>query len=149
MDRATSLAAAFLLCIVFLSAVFVVAPLSETAAFSEPQVDSEVPLLQAVNASAISDLDVSLVSTTTFTCTLPVVLNGYRYRPPCSPESPFSIEIAAIHQVVADEAWAAPERAVAEAEWLERIQESYPTLAQALAVSGACWTRVELNWAAI
>lgn len=146
MDRTTSLVAAFLLCIVSLSAVLVVSPLSETAAISQSLAYGEVPLPQAADALAIPDSDDPLISTPTFTVALPVVLDGYRYRPPCSPESPFSIEIAAIHQVEPDEAWATPERILAEAEWLERIEEGFPTLVEALVDSGACWTRVELNW---
>ena len=148
MDRTTSLVTALLLIFILLIAVLVVSPLSETAAFAEPAAYSEVPL-QAADASAISYLDDPLVFTPSFTVTLPIVLHGYRYRPPCSPESPFSLEIAAINQIVPDETRDAPERALAEAEWLDRIEEGFPTLVEALADSGACWTRVELKWSQI
>ena len=149
MNRTTSLVAVFLLCVVCMLAVLAVSPLSETAAFSEPPAHSELPLLEASDTLAILHLDTPLDFTPEFTVTLPVVFKSYRYRPPCTPESPFSNEIAAIHQIVPDELWATPERARAEAEWLERIDEGFPTLVEALADSGACWTRVELKWSQI
>jgi hypothetical protein len=149
MDRTTSFATVFLLCIVTALAVLVVSPLSRSAALSQSLVPGEVPPPEASDSLAITQLDAPLDFTPQFTVSLPIVMRDYRYRPPCSIDSPFSIEIAAIHQVVPDDTLDATERAMAEIEWLERVEEGYPTLVQALADSGACWTRIELKWSQI
>ena len=149
MDRSGSLVVAFLLFVLCLSAVLLFSPFGETAAFSQPPVYNEVPLPEAADTLAISYRDAPIVSTPTFTVMLPLVMADYRDRLACSPGSPFSIEIAAIHQVVPDASLDASQLALAEAEWLERIEEGFPTLVEALAETGACWTRVELKWAQI
>ena len=146
MDRTTSFAALILLCIVSLLAVLVFSPLSETAALSEPLASGEVPPQEASDALVNAQLDVPLDFTPEFTVTLPIVMRNHRYPLPCTLESPFSIEIAAISQVIPDDTLDATERAMAEIEWQERVEDGYPTLVQALADSGACWTRIELKW---
>jgi hypothetical protein len=68
-------------------------------------------------------------------------------RPRCSEDSPFGIQIAALHQVTQSQ----PSSAIsqAEAEWLARYNEEFSTLVQALEASGACWARVRVDWALI
>ena len=149
MGKSTSLIAGLIVCVVCLGAILVLSPLSETVAVSESQAYGELGLQDMEDPLAASHLSTALELTPSFTVTLPLVMADYRYRPPCSPESPFSITIAAIHEVVPDEARDAPERALAEAQWLERIEEGFPTLVEALADSGACWTRVEVKWSDI
>ena len=149
MDRISLFATVLLLLVVAVLTVLVVSPLSKSAALSEPLASGEVPSLEASDSLAIAQLGAPLDFTPMFTVTLPVVSKNYRYLPPCTLQSPFSIEIAAIHQVVPGDTLDATERAVAEIEWLERVEESYPTLVQALADSGACWTRIELKWSQI
>ncbi len=62
-------------------------------------------------------------------------------------DSPFGIQIAALHQVMQSEPGAAMTQA--EAAWLARYDEGFPELTQALKASGACWTRVRVDWALI
>jgi hypothetical protein len=77
---------------------------------------------------------------------LPVVLRDYRGRPPCSVESPFTLQIAALHQIVPGAGQTLTAKPLTEAEWLALYEESFPSLVQALAESGACWSRVRINW---
>lgn len=118
----------------------------DTIAASGPLKYEESPVLQVPDALHVSNMAVPVQSTPEFTVTLPIIMGAYRNRPPCTPDSPFSIQIAAIHQVDPGQEEAAPERVLEEAEWQARIQEGFPTLVEALAASGACWTRAELSW---
>jgi hypothetical protein len=59
--------------------------------------------------------------------------------------SPFSVEIAALHQVEGARAGCAA-RSLSEAEWVEAYDEAFPTLLEALEESGAGWARVRINW---
>ena len=79
---------------------------------------------------------------------LPFVATGYSpQRQSCSTDSPFGIQIAALHQVVRSEPGASLSQA--EADWLARYDVGFPVLTQALKASGACWTRVRVDWALI
>ncbi|MGD8473372.1 MAG: cellulase family glycosylhydrolase [Anaerolineae bacterium] len=102
--------------------------------------------METSNSLATAQLDAPLDFTPKFTVSLPIVMRNHRYRLPCTLESPFSIEIAAISDVIPDDTSDATERAMAKIEWQERVEEGYPSLVQALADSGACWTRIELKW---
>jgi hypothetical protein len=79
---------------------------------------------------------------TSATVLLPLVASGHRGSPPCSIDSPFGIQIAALHQVSSTQT-------KSEAAWLARYDEAFPTLAEALKRSGACWTRVRVDWSLI
>jgi hypothetical protein len=77
---------------------------------------------------------------------LPMVFNGKRT---CPEQSPFSIEIAALHQIVPIEAGMAnPEERSSHGEE-GRKQPTLPDLTGALKSSGACWSRVRIDWAEI
>ena len=65
---------------------------------------------------------------------------------PVSWASPFSIQIAALHEVVERLDGRRVARPMTEAEWLAAYDEAFPTLVAALADSGAAWSRVYVNW---
>jgi hypothetical protein len=135
--------------LLLLSVVFVTPALSariqSTAAFRVPIAPSKEqaeltwePAL--ANAQPTTDAAASAY--------LPMVATAYHPgRQPCSEDSPFGIQIAALHQVVRSE----PAEALtqAEAEWLARYDEGFADLTEALEESGACWTRVRIDWALI
>jgi len=70
---------------------------------------------------------------------LPLLANGYRGPRDCPLDSPFSLQIAALHQVVPDQ------RSEAQA----FLEANYERLVDALWESGACWSRVRIDWAMI
>ena len=72
---------------------------------------------------------------------LPLVLQGY--KPPS--DSPFWVEIAALHQI--NPPGIAAPSAISEAEWKAYLAEVFPTLVDALVESGAGGTRIFLKWA--
>jgi hypothetical protein len=74
---------------------------------------------------------------------LPLVLNNY--KPPS--DSPFWIQIAALHQITPSGV-AAP-MAMSQVEWRSYIAEVFPTLVDALRESGAGGTRIYLSWSEI
>jgi len=74
---------------------------------------------------------------------LPLVLKNSR---PLS-DSPFWIEIAALHEVVPS--GVATPTAMSEAEWKSYLEEIFPTLIDALVQSGAGGTRIFLKWSEI
>jgi hypothetical protein len=63
--------------------------------------------------------------------------------------SPFSIEIAALHQVTGGGALALGVPAVTKAEVLAWYEDAFPTLVDALEDSGAGWSRVYIDWSQI
>jgi len=79
---------------------------------------------------------------TTHTLSLPLVSRQYCAA---SAPSPFSIEIAALHQV-AETAGGEQSLVLTEDEWLALYDTAYVTLTTALADSGAGWSRVVINW---
>jgi hypothetical protein len=82
-------------------------------------------------------------TTTDSTIFMPAVIRDYRT---CSPESPFGLSIAALHQVVPGEAGGHTREVLTEAQWLALYEEAFPTLVAALKESGACWTSVRVDW---
>jgi hypothetical protein len=74
---------------------------------------------------------------------LPLVFQNY--KPPS--DSPFWIEIAALHQIIPPGV-AAP-MAMSEVEWRSYLEEVFPTLVDALVESGAGGTRLLLKWSEI
>ena len=68
---------------------------------------------------------------------LPLVLKAHRT---CSVASPFSIQIAALHQI---------EGGMTSAEWRAWYEAAFPSLVAALQQTGACWTRVLIDWEVI
>jgi hypothetical protein len=60
--------------------------------------------------------------------------------------SPFSLEIAALHQVVGGSEGRRAVQLMTEQEWLATYDEAFPTLMEALEDSGADWARVYVNW---
>jgi len=82
---------------------------------------------------------------TQFTSFLPVITRAYRPHPPCTPQSLFGVQVAALGQVEPLDREA--ESSLTEAEWLAVFDEAFPSLVAALRVSGACWARVRVDWA--
>lgn len=70
-----------------------------------------------------------------------------RHSDPCSSASPFSLQIAALHEIVPGTGQEDTLRTLTEAQWLAWYEEAFPTLLQALKESGACWTRLRVDWA--
>lgn len=69
---------------------------------------------------------------------IPAAFHGFRT---CTPDSPFSIQIAALHQITPG--------AASKAEWMAWYEAVLPSLVQALKESGACWARVLIDWEVI
>ncbi|MBI1877143.1 MAG: cellulase family glycosylhydrolase [Chloroflexi bacterium] len=90
----------------------------------------------------------------TYTTYLPLVINNSCTVP--EPPSPFSLQIAALHQVAGSQIAALHQiegaseettlHPLTEAEWLAVYDAAYPTLMEALKESGADWARVRLSW---
>jgi hypothetical protein len=78
-------------------------------------------------------LAASLTQTDTVSIFLPLIMNNQWIRPACSPDSPFGLQIADWSEVERD--WAALQALIDEGTLLERLEES-----------GACWSRVTVNW---
>jgi len=92
----------------------------------------------ALNAAALS------TPTNVF---LPLVARNA--RPSCaSIDSPFALQIAALHEVVLSPG-GLETQAVTHEEWLAWYEEAFPDLVVALRESGACWTRVRIEWQTI
>ncbi len=91
-----------------------------------------------------SALPVSDAKSTAF---LPAVFGGQGST--CSVQSPFSLEVAALHQIVPSVEGAYSTHTMTDAEWWALYQDAFPSLAAALKASGACWTRVRVDWAMI
>jgi len=91
----------------------------------------------------------STLSPTLTTVALPIVVRNHYSALQCSADSPFSLQIAALHQVGATAGRAADYRPLAEAEWWARYEAAFPALLEALRASGACWSRVRIDWSAI
>jgi hypothetical protein len=77
---------------------------------------------------------------------LPMVVTDY---PGCSVDSPFGLQIAALHQVTPGQEQAFLPQTLTEAERLALYAEGFPTLMAALKASGACWSRVTIDWSMI
>jgi len=80
---------------------------------------------------------------TTYTLNLPLVSRQYCGT---SVPSPFSIQIAALHQVTEEAGGDQSLVMLTEDEWLELYDTPFVTLTAALADSGADWSRVVINW---
>jgi hypothetical protein len=77
---------------------------------------------------------------------LPMVTKNVRAS--CPIDSPFALQIAALHQV--DPAASDVEgQAFTKEDWLAWYDEAFPDLVAALRDSGACWTRVRIEWQSI
>jgi hypothetical protein len=122
-----------------------------TPAMASDPISRAVPRLASASAVQVAEVAGQVDADTTsegfspvVTITMPIIVNNYRGDAECSLESPFSLEIAAIHQIkpFGDQAVAAE----AEAEWLARYEAGFPNLVDALKDSGACWTRIEISW---
>ncbi|MBN1657361.1 MAG: cellulase family glycosylhydrolase [Anaerolineae bacterium] len=94
--------------------------------------------------SGQSTAEIEASSPVTVTHVLPVVLRARRNPRVCPTDSPFSLQIAAIHQIVPD----LKEQALdsTEAEWMAVYEANFVELIDALYQSGACWTRVRISW---
>ncbi|MFC2036385.1 hypothetical protein ACFLYD_00225 [Chloroflexota bacterium] len=75
---------------------------------------------------------------------LPMVVHGHDSRPACSPDSPFSLQIAALHQVEPGDG-----QALRQGSRQALYDGSFRTLTEALDASGACWARLRVDWAKI
>jgi hypothetical protein len=128
-------------------------PLGKTTA--PPYSLAAVELSPSESPDAPATRELNLQASTPMTVSLPLVQREYFSPLPCSPASPFGIEIAALHEVGGLHQVQPPTReaqsvdALAEAQWLERVEAGFATLVDALESSGACWTRVQVNWAMI
>jgi hypothetical protein len=101
------------------------------------EVESDPP--RSVTESLKSSAPVPFVwPSSDYLAMLPMVLNN-DCRPTRTIESPFGIEIAALHQIRQPEALAA----LSEPAW---PQEAYGDLLDALVESGAGWTRLHIAW---
>lgn len=83
------------------------------------------------------------------TAWLPIIANNYRPRPACTAESPFGLQIAALHEIVPR--GVSPDGPVpkTEADWWALYGDSFPRLVDALEASGACWARLRVDWSLI
>jgi hypothetical protein len=86
------------------------------------------------------------VSDARFALLLPMLFDEQRS---CPVESPFSVEIAALHQVEPNSDAAYGTDPVTGAEWWTLNKDRYSTLVTALKESGACWSRVRVDWGVI
>lgn len=87
----------------------------------------------------------SMASTIAYTMYLPLV--SFDYCPASSAVvSPFSIEIAALHEVLGAAEGNRLVRPTTEGEWLALFEEPFPTLLEALEDSGAGWVRARIGW---
>jgi O-glycosyl hydrolase len=77
---------------------------------------------------------------------LPVVFRAHRT---CSVGSPFSIQIAALHQIGGRDNDISGKGGMTNAEWLAWYEAAFPSLVAALQQTGACWTRVLIDWQVI
>ena len=112
---------------------------SESVGVFVPQVMEPSPLAEP----AAAPLAVTSPMSDTVPYFLPLVVRNRRAPLSCSPDSPFSLQIAALHEV---DPGLAGDLAAAEAEWLTWYDEAYPDLVEALRESGACWTRARVEW---
>ncbi|MFC2036386.1 hypothetical protein ACFLYD_00230 [Chloroflexota bacterium] len=118
-----------------------------------------ITLLPSPELSSISQpqgsqgSEATLAATQPLTATsfvlLPMVVHNQRSRPACSQHSPFSLQIAALHQVEPGGNGTHTIQALNEAEWWVLYEESFPSLMEALKASGACWARLRVDWALI
>ena len=88
----------------------------------------------------------SVTSAATHTLSLPFVVSQYCGPHPPAP-SPFSIQIAALHQMARTAEGDQSLVMLTEDEWLALYDTAFVTLTTALAESGAGWSRVAINWA--
>lgn len=102
--------------------------------------------LPTTSAPLSADAAGSVLSAAKVTVHLPIVAQAYRSRQRCSPASPFSLQIAALHQVTS-ESQALGADALAEAQWLAGYDAAFPSLVEQLQASGACWARLRIDWA--
>lgn len=101
---------------------------------------------QEIGVSGAAQTPADPRTTSAHTLFIPLVTRTHYAHPHCSPDSPFSLQIAALHQVEPEQGVSQHARSLAEAEWLARYDEAFPTLVEAMADSGACWARVRINW---
>ena len=120
----------------------------ETATILQELVPAERSALNASDTLAVL-ASTPLTGTTWVTVTLPLILRNWSQPVPCPNDSPFGIQIAALHQVQPPSGQAQPVSALQEAEWLARFEAGFPTLVDALKASGTCWTRLQVDWAMI
>lgn len=113
--------------------------LTKVTSNSEPQRMQTVPVWWTVPARTITD-------TTQWQTFLPFIAANFCPVSSAVP-SPFSLQIAALHQVTGTTATGDRiVRPMSEAEWLAVYDEAFPTLLEALEESGAGWARVRVNW---
>lgn len=80
--------------------------------------------------------DLAATQSLSGTLFLPLLLHEHHLPRECPLDSPFSLQIAALHQVEADK--------IGEAQAF--LEENYDRLVDALWESGACWSRVRIDW---
>ena len=143
------LSVAFLMVLLMLVAATIAVPASAppAATADELQQKGQPGISQPQVATVDSaPLAASLTQTDTVSIFLPLAMNNEQVRPACSPDSPFSLQIAALHEVEPNAQGILEEKALTEEEWLALYQDSFPTLLDALEDSGACWSRVRIVW---
>ena len=100
------------------------------------------------SGSAQPESQVALAQTgTATTLYLPITVNTY--YDPYYLRSPFSIEIAALHEILPTTAKTTAADAMGEAELQTWYEAAFPTLLEALKASGATNTRIEIKWSYI
>lgn len=66
--------------------------------------------------------------------------------PPLSPDCPFGLQIAALHQIGASSSQSGAPGARIAGRAAEAGDQAFASLVEALEASGACWTRVRFQW---
>jgi hypothetical protein len=106
------------------------------------------PAFESAQTSAVDGIHAAppvQLPTTGTTNFLPIVVRNYQPPVTCSPDSPFGVQIAALHQIQSsmEQASVDPQ---SEAAWLAQYEEAFPSLVLAMQSSGACWVRFRIDW---
>lgn len=127
--------------------LLVVIPASARSTATLPSLPTSLPSPTVSLGRTVRSAAPALDSTAS-TLFLPTVAQHVQGPPP-SVECPFSLQIAALHQVAAAERQGQAADALSQASWLLSYEEAFPTLVEALKESGACGTRLRIDWALI
>ncbi|MBN1659073.1 MAG: cellulase family glycosylhydrolase [Anaerolineae bacterium] len=146
----------YVLCLIVFLLLFMtlLTRVPDAGATDPAAVHPEIEILSLSAVASISDDSHILTSsrtitTSTYLSLLPIMLRNHRNLPPDSPDSPFSLQIAALHQVVPDEFGQTSRDRHAQDEWRALYEANFTRLVDALQESGASWSRVRINWAVI
>ena len=113
-----------------------------------PVAPSALPFLLELGVEQIAPRPVgAALDSSASTVFLPAIAQQVGDQPPSASVCPFSLQIAALHQVVPPEQQGVD--AQSQAGWLAQYEEAFPTLVQALEESGTCGTRLRIDWALI